>query len=60
MHGKWELAHLAPEGVEVLTCIDDAKGLRNEQALVRRGNLWWLPDGSVYVCYTPTHYWIWC
>jgi hypothetical protein len=46
----------APEGVEVWTKIDDAKGCRNEQTLKRQGRLWFVPDGSAYVYYTPTHW----
>lgn len=36
----------------------DENGERNEQSLKRMaGNkLWWVPDGSMYVYYTPTHY----
>ena len=45
-----------PEGVEVMTCISDALGVRNVQSLVRRGRLWFFPDMSMYVYYTPTHY----
>jgi hypothetical protein len=45
-----------PEGVVVETKIDDNKGLRNEATLLRRGNLWFVPDGSMYVYYTPTHW----
>lgn len=47
---------LPPEKVEVDTKIDDANGCRNEQTLMRMGNLWWYPDGSMYVYYTPTHW----
>ena len=47
---------LPPEGVEVATKIDDADGCRNEQTLKRRGNLWFFPDESMYVYYTPTHW----
>lgn len=53
---QWLPAKDAPEGVVVLTKIDDVDGCRNEQRLKRRGNLWWLADGSMYVYYTPTHY----
>lgn len=49
---------LPPEGEVVNTRIDDANGVRNEQPLVRRGRLWFLPDGAMYVYYTPTH-WRW-
>jgi hypothetical protein len=52
----WRPASTAPDGVEVMTKIDDARGVRNETTLKRRGNLWWFPDGSMYVYYTPTHW----
>jgi len=45
-----------PNGVAVLTKIDDAAGVRNEQVLRRRENLWFFPDDSMYVYYTPTHW----
>lgn len=46
---------LPPEGLVVETCIDDGKGERRQLAkLKRQGNLWFLPDGSMYVYYTPT------
>lgn len=48
-----------PKNQVVMTKIDDGKGTRNEQALKFDGNLWWLPDGSVYVYYTPTHWKSW-
>lgn len=46
----------APERVEVMTKIHDGKGVRNVQSLKRRGNLWFFPDDSMYVYYTPTHW----
>ena len=53
----WQPIETAPENVEVLTKIRDARGLeRNEQSLKRRGRLWFVPDGSMYVYYTPTHW----
>ena len=52
----WEPASGAPEGAIVMTKIDDARGARNEGPLVRRGNMWWQPDGSIYVYYSPTHW----
>jgi hypothetical protein len=54
----WNIASqvLAPEGVEVETKIHDKDGERNVQTLRRRGRLWWIPDGSMYVYYTPTHW----
>lgn len=46
-----------PKGVVIKTKIDDENGLRNEQELVFDNNLWWFPDRSMYVYYTPTHWW---
>jgi 3-methyladenine DNA glycosylase Mpg len=55
---EWtDVTHALPnEGVVVETKIDDEHGCRNVQALKRRGYLWFLPDGSVYVYYIPTHW----
>jgi hypothetical protein len=48
----------APEGVLVETKIDDGKGERNTQPLVRRGRLWFtgIDGNAMYVYYTPTHW----
>lgn len=40
----------------VNTKIDDENGVRNVQQLMLRNKLWWLPDGSMYVYYAPTHW----
>lgn len=53
---EWRPIETAPEGVVVETKIDDNKGCRNEQKLKRQGRLWFYPDGSMYVYYTPTHW----
>jgi len=53
---RWLAAQEAPEDVVVETKIDDQYGVRNIQEMKRRGNMWWYPDGSMYVYYTPTHY----
>lgn len=45
-----------PDGVEVMTKIDDQDGVRNEQTLLKYGNLWFFPDRSMYVYYRPTHW----
>ncbi len=45
-----------PPDTLVNTKIDDDKGIRNEQRLKKMGNLWWHPDGKMYVYYTPTHW----
>lgn len=47
---------LPPEGVEVMTMVCDNDGERNHQILVRKGSLWFFPDMSMYVYYTPTHW----
>jgi hypothetical protein len=53
---EWQPISTAPEGREVETKIDDSNGSRNEQSLVRKGSLWFFPDMSMYVYYTPTHW----
>jgi len=53
---NWQPISTAPEGVEVLTKIDDEEGVRNETSLVRRRRLWFFPDMSMYVYYEPTHW----
>lgn len=45
-----------PEDVVVETCISDIGGERNRQTLRRRASLWFFPDNSMYVYYTPTHW----
>jgi len=52
----WQPIETAPEGVLLWTKIGDAIGVRNEQHLIRQGNLWFIPDRSMYVYYTPTHW----
>jgi hypothetical protein len=47
---------LPREGVEVMTKIDDAQGVRNVQTLKRQGKLWFFPDMSMYIYYVPTHW----
>ena len=47
---------LPPEGVIVWTKIDGDEARRYEQRLMRQGRLWYVPDGSMYVYYTPTHW----
>ena len=56
--GKWNktATTLPPEGWPVMTKVDDEHGARNEQLLVRKGHLWFYPDASMYVHYTPTHW----
>ncbi len=45
-----------PDDLIVETKIDDVHGVRNVQNLKRMGNLWFTPNGSMYVYYTPTHW----
>lgn len=40
---------LPPEGV----LVDAITPSGNPSTLRRKGNLWWLPDGSMYVYFTP-------
>lgn len=47
---------LPNEGEEVFTKIDDENGCRNITSLVHQGSLWFLPNGSMYVYYSPTHW----
>jgi len=47
---------LPTEGNVVKTKLSDKYGERNIQELIRKGNLWWLTDMSMYVYYTPTHW----
>ena len=47
---------LPPEDISVYTKIDRGKGSKNEQPLVRQGRMWFFPDRSMYVYYTPTHW----
>ena len=52
----WQPIDTAPEGVAVRTKIDDARGPRNEATLKRKGLMWWYPDDTAYVYYSPTHW----
>lgn len=47
-----------PDSTLVMTKIDDAQGVRNEQALAFHSNLWWTGEGrdAMYVYYRPTHW----
>lgn len=40
MEHEWRPASTQPEGGVCMTKIDDAGGVRNEQMLHRKGNLW--------------------
>lgn len=52
----WQDIRLAPADEVVETKIDDEHGERNLATLRRIGRLWYVPDGSMYVYYTPTHW----
>jgi hypothetical protein len=45
-----------PVGVAVQTKILDHNGERNVQPLKLIGGLWFVPDGTDYVYYQPTHW----
>lgn len=47
---------LPMNGIIVDTKIDKGEVVTNEQQLKRSGNLWFFPDGSMYVYYVPTHW----
>jgi len=47
---------LPPMGIVVETKVDDYEGVRNEQSLKLNAGLWFLPDMTMYVYYTPTHW----
>ncbi len=53
---EWQPIASAPTGEVVETRIDDGHGIRNQTTLVRDGNLWFFPDRSMYVYYSPTHW----
>lgn len=53
---EWFPIATAPEAQVVVTKIHDADGPRNEQTLKRMCGLWFIPDGSMYVYYQPTHW----
>lgn len=63
MNGWISCSDRLPECGEVVeTKIDDQAGVRNVQTLKRYQrdpecrSLWFVPDGSVYVYYEPTHW----
>jgi len=54
----WKLVtQQAPQrDVTVETKIEDGRGVRNQTTLKLHGNLWFIPDMSMYVYYSPTHW----
>lgn len=58
MKNRWKSTQtvLPPENVLVHTKIDDKHGCRNEQKLMRVGNIWVIESGRMYVYYCPTHW----
>lgn len=51
---SWQPISTCPQDRLVMTKIDDAKGVRNEQKLKRSGHLFF--SGDSYVYYEPTHW----
>lgn len=54
----WQTIDSAPRNEILQTKIHDANGERNVTELKSslNGRLWFFPDGSMYVYYTPTHW----
>lgn len=52
----WQPIETAPAHLLVETKIDDGKGVRNEQPMVRSGGLWFVEGMGMYVYYTPSHW----
>lgn len=53
----WQTINSAPEDKIIWTKLEDNYGFtQNVQQLIKQGNLWFIPDKSVYVYYTPTHW----
>lgn len=58
-YGWISLSDKQPADGEVVdTCIieGDYVPITNEQTLKKSGPLWFFPDSSMYVYYTPTHW----
>lgn len=54
---NWQTINGAPEDKVIWTKIQDDYGFtQNIQQLIKQGNLWFVPDKSMYVYYTPTHW----
>ena len=47
---------LPPENKIVKTKVHKYGMVSNESKLVRKGSLWWLPNKSIFVYFTPTHW----
>lgn len=45
-----------PEGQILETCVIQGSDIRMQQRLIKKKNLWWHTDMSMYVYYIPTHY----
>jgi hypothetical protein len=60
---EWQPIETAPEGVEIMTKIDDEHGVRNERTLVKRTRepgktrpMFFAQGSGFCVYYTPTHW----
>ena len=55
---EWVLCseQLPASDIVVDTKVDDEKGCRNMQTLKLHSGLWFFPDMSMYIYYTPTHW----
>lgn len=52
----WQPIETAPDGEVVWTRVGETYEERNVQQLKRSGRMWFVPDGSTYVYYSPTHW----
>lgn len=52
----WQPIDTAPDRVLVETKVHNERGEHNVQPLIKRGRLWFVEDGSMYVYYDPTHW----
>lgn len=51
----WKPIASAPDGEEIATSIIDGRVIRDRKTLVRKGRLWFYPDGLTWSC-KPTHW----
>lgn len=52
----WKDTIMAPSNKVVMTKYDDGSTVGQERALKRVGEVWFTPDETQYVTYSPTHW----
>lgn len=55
-HSSWQPIETAPENILIDTRIDDERGCRNHQPLIKNNQYWFHEKKTMYVYYTPTHW----